>query len=98
MTAHLKLVVGLGLCGAVTTQFVASRFLPLSEVLRWDNWNNLSIAGSVAGVLVGHLVWVTAKPSQRVSRATVMCVAANLVAWILFLAFASPVTNSEFER
>jgi hypothetical protein len=98
MVPYLILLVGFGLLGTCVTQLLTYRFLPLSEILRWHNWDSLSIAGAVAGTLLGHLLWVLAKPSERVSRATVISVSANILAWISFLIFSPPLPTSEFER
>jgi len=97
MAVRLTFLVGLGLLGACTAQLLRYRFLPLSEVLRWDTWD-VSIGGAIAGTLIGHLLWVIAKPRQRASRGAVLCVVANITVWISFLIFSPPVPTSEFQR
>ncbi len=99
MTIHRALVLGLAVIGAVSTQLLTCRFLPLAEVFRWGNWQSFWIVvGATAGALSGHLVWVLAKPRHRMSRAAAVCALANMVAWLSFLVFTPPLPNAEFGR
>jgi hypothetical protein len=95
---RLIFLIGLGLVGTCATQLVRYRFLPLAKVLRWEAWDSLSIAGIVAGMLGGHVLWMLAEPLRRVSRATAICVVANAMVWASFLIFSSPLATAEFQR
>jgi hypothetical protein len=98
MNLHRALVVGMGIAGVVLTQFMTYRTLPLAEVFRWENWQSAWIEGATAGALLGHLVWVIAKPRQRVSRAVAVCTIANVIVWLSFLAITPELPASEFRR
>jgi hypothetical protein len=98
MTIQWVLVLGFAMSGAVTTQFLTYRFLPVSEIFRWGNWGSPWIAGALAGALFGHALWVVAKPRQRTSRTAAMCAVANVFVWLSFLTFTPPLDNAEFSR
>jgi hypothetical protein len=75
------------------------RFLPVSEAFRWENWASpWIVAGALAGAIIGHALWVVAKPRQRASRAAAVCVLANVLVWLSFLTFTPPLDNAEFSR
>jgi hypothetical protein len=52
--------------------------------------------GAIGGALLGNLCWLALKLPERLTRATLLCVVANVLVWISFLAFAPPLTVSEF--
>lgn len=95
LSAHSTLVLGSALLGTVLTQL---RFTPLTEVFLWDNWNNLSLAGTTAGGLLGHLAWAMARPRARTTRAALVCTLANVLVWLSFLTFTPPLDDGEFRR
>ena len=95
MTRFL-LCASLAVIAAIATQLSATRYLPLAERLLWGNWDELVLPGAIGGTLLGNLCWVTLKPSERITRATFVCVAANVLVWISFLVFNPPRPASEF--
>ena len=82
--------------GAIATQLSATRYLPLAERLRWESWDELVLLGVIGGALLGNLWWVALKLPERLTRAAFVCVLANVLVWIAFLAFNPPLTQSEF--
>jgi hypothetical protein len=92
------LVLGFAMLGAAITQLLTHRFLPVVEVFRWENWQSPWIAGATGGALIGHLLWVIAKPQRRISRAAVVCTLANVLVWLLFLTVTPPLDSAEFSR
>jgi hypothetical protein len=98
VVTRLLLCTSLALVGAVLTQFLGHRYLPLSEVFLWENWDDLGFAGAIGGALMANLCWVALEPSQRISRAMLVCVAANALAWTSFLLFNPPLPDAEFTR
>lgn len=98
MAIHWVLVVAFGILGAVLTQYVTYRFLAAGEIFRWENWQSPWIAGAVAGALVGHFIWIVSKPRQRASRGAATCVLANVLVWLSFLTFSTPLDDAEFSR
>ena len=95
MTRFL-LCASLAVIGAIVTQLSATRYLPLAERLHWESWDELVLFGAIGGALLGNLCWVTLKPSERVTRATLFFVIANVLVWVAFLVFNPPLTDSEF--
>ena len=85
----------LAVIGAIATQLSATRYLPVAERLRWESWDELVLVGAIGGALIGNLCWVAMKLPERVTRATLLCVVANVLVWISFL-FTPPLTASEF--
>lgn len=95
----MLLCASLTLVGAVATQLLTTRFVPLpplAERIAWENWGSLVPFGAICGALLGNLCWVALKPSERVTRATLLCVVANVLVWIAFLLFNPPLPESEF--
>jgi hypothetical protein len=86
----------LAVIGAIGTQLLATRYLPLADRFVWDSWDDLVPFGAVGGALLGNLCWVALKASERVTGATFVCVVANVLVWIAFLVFNPPLTASEF--
>jgi hypothetical protein len=70
--------------------------LPLAERLLWESWDDRMPFGAIGGALLGNLCWVALKLPKRVTRATFLCVVANVLVWISFLIFTPPLTASEF--
>jgi hypothetical protein len=95
---HWALVLGFAMLGAAMTQFLTYRFLPIGEVFRWENWQSPWIAGATGAALIGHLLWVIAKPRQRTSRAATVLTLANVFVWLSFLTFTPPLDSAEFSR
>ena len=95
---RLVLCTSLALVGAILTQFLGHRYLPLSEVFLWENWDDFAIPGAIGGALLANLCWVAIEPSTRISRAMFVCVVANALAWTSFLLFNPPLPDSEFTR
>jgi hypothetical protein len=90
------LCASLAVIGAIATQLSATRYLPLAERLRWESWDELVLLGVIGGALLGNLWWVALKLPERLTRATLLCVVANVLVWISFLIFTPPLTASEF--
>jgi hypothetical protein len=98
MAIHWVLVLAFGISGAGITQYLTYRFLPVGEIFRWENWQSPWIAGATAGAIVGHCIWVISKPRQRASRAAAICALANVLVWMSFLTFSTPLDDAEFSR
>jgi hypothetical protein len=90
------LCASLAVIGAIATQLSATRYLPLVDRLQWESWDELVLLGAIGGALLGNLYWVAMKPSERVTRAIVLCVLAHVLVWISFLIFNPPLTEAEF--
>jgi hypothetical protein len=90
------LCLSLALVAAIATQLLATRYVPLAERLLWENWGDLIVFGAICGALVGNLCWVALKVAERVTRATLVCVVANVLVWIAFLVFNPPLTKAEW--
>jgi hypothetical protein len=60
--------------------------------------NSWTFDGAIAGVLLGHAAFVFKDSKRRLSRAVVLCVLGNVVAWLIFLSFGERVTDAEFAR
>jgi hypothetical protein len=84
--------------GAAVTQFLTYRFLSMSEAFRWENLESPWIAGAVAGAIIGHFLWVVLKPRWRASRDAAICALANILVWLSFLTFSTPLDDTEFIR
>jgi hypothetical protein len=93
---RLRLCASLALAGAVATQLLATRYLPVPERLLRESWDELALFGAIGGALQGNLCWVAMKPSERVTRAALLCILANVLVWTLFLLFNPPLPESEF--
>jgi uncharacterized membrane protein YfcA len=96
--SRFRLCASLAVVAAIATQLSATRYLPLAERLRWEtwDWDELVFFGAIGGALLGNLCWVAVKLSERVTRATLVCVIANVLVWIAFLVFNPPLPESEF--
>lgn len=93
---RFRLCASLAVAGAVVTQLLSTRYLPFADRLLWENWDTLALAGAIGGALLGNLCWVASKISERVTRATLLCVIANVLVWMAFLLFNPPLSESEF--
>ena len=102
---YISVLAGAGTIGAVVTHVLSVwNYLP-SEALTWSTWseallwiNCWTFDGAIAGVLVAHTALVSKDPKQRLSPAVAACVLANLLVWLVFLAFGERVTEAEFAR
>jgi hypothetical protein len=94
---RILLIVAGAAVAVIASQIALYRFLPISMALDWDAWTaNFVVEAAIAGGLVANLLWIVARPRQRFSRAAVIAVAANVVAWIGFLAVHPPLTPAQF--
>jgi hypothetical protein len=83
--------------GTIASQIALFRFLPVSMALEWDAWTaSFAVEAGIAGGLVGNLAWVLVSPRLRLGRVAAIAVAANIVAWIGFLAVHPPLTPAQF--
>ena len=80
------------------SQYLTHRSLAVTDIFRSGHWQSPWIAGTVAGAIAGYFLWVIAKPRQRTSRAAVVCVLANVLVWLSFLAVTPPLDDAHFSR
>ena len=93
---RFRLCASLAVSGAIATQVFATRYLPLVGRLSWESWDERMLLGAIGGALIGNVCWVAMNLPERVTRAALLCAAANVLVWISFLIFAPPLTGSEF--